>query len=149
MRKGTKTKPDAHNNMKTLEKKIQKMTAAIEALTAASQLCDVAGSFKHEYKTLELSDGKTIQVMTDETAAKVEDYLAARDEEKKAEKAAFKAAKAVAEEMGLELKNTKLYACGIKRLAERLVWRYEEAMAALHKVYSCDEFLRIPETETL
>ena len=135
--------------MKTLEKKIQKMTAAIEALTSTSQLCDVAGSFKHEYKTLELSDGQTVQVATDETIAKIDAYFAARDEEKKAEKAALKAAKAVAEEMGLELKKTKIYASEIKRLAERLVWRYEEAMEALHKVYSCDEFLRIPETETL
>ena len=134
--------------MKTLKKKIQKMTAAIEALTAANQLCDEAGNFKTEYETREIA-GKTIQIMTPETSEKIEAYLAARDDEKEAERFALKAVKAVAEEMGLELKKTKIYAGEIKRLAERLVWKYEEAIFPFQNISSCDEFLRIPETETL
>lgn len=128
--------------MKTLENRIKKMNLAIEAMEEAKiATAEAAANISHETETLNIC-GCEIQIATDEAAASIDRYLQASKNAKAAEKAAAKAVVNVAEAFGFTLKKKLAWPEDIKNLALRLVARYEETLAVMHKLSQYDEYLQ-------
>ena len=128
--------------MKTIENRIKKMNLAIEAMEEAKIAANEArDNLSHETETHNI-DGREIQIITDEASASIDRYLQASKNARAAEKAAAKAVANVAEAFGFTLKKKLAWPEDIKYLALRLVARYEETLAVMHKLSQYDEYLQ-------
>ena len=128
--------------MKTIENRIKKMSLAIEAMEEAKIAADNAhDNLSHETKIHNI-DGREILILTDEASASIDRYLQASKNARAAEKHAAKAVANVAEAFGFTLKKKLAWPEDIKHLALRLVARYEETLAVMHKLSQYDEYLQ-------